>query len=114
MEPLAGRGEHKITIEPIGTSRLANGDFDRIRERREVAGSDDILGGRGVAIAESHPLANAALIEGTLQKVFEASQTERLTCVLELLTHAVAPVFAKNTASVPVSPGASERNALSN
>ena len=48
MEPLAGRGEHKITIEPIGASRLANGDFDRIRERREVAGSDDILGGRGV------------------------------------------------------------------
>src|SRR5438552_12450884 len=66
------------------------------------------------AVVDSQLLANAALIEGTLQTIFEVSQTARLTWVPVPCTHAVLPVFAKNTANVPLSPGASVRNALSN
>ena len=66
------------------------------------------------ATVESQPFANAALIEGTLQKTFDVSQTARLTCELDPFTHAAVPVLAKNAAKVPVSPGASDRKALSN
>ena len=63
---------------------------------------------------ESQPLANAELIELTLQSTLELSQIARFTWDAELFTQAVVPVLAKKTAKVPLSPGASERNALSN
>src|SRR5213593_4694392 len=66
------------------------------------------------AADESHPLANGALIEGTLHTTLELSQTARFTCVLEPFTHEVVPLFAKNTAKLPLSPGAKARKALSN
>jgi hypothetical protein len=66
------------------------------------------------AVEESQPLAHEACADVTLHVTLSAAQTARLTCVLEPATHAVRPVFAKNTENVPESPGLSVRNALSN
>src|ERR671934_749166 len=66
------------------------------------------------AVVESQPLANAAFGDVTLQVTLSGAQTARFTWVGEPTTHAVVPVFAKNTENVPDSPGLRTRNALSN
>src|SRR5438132_12641053 len=66
------------------------------------------------AVVDSQLLAKAAFTDGTPQTILELSQTARLTWVPVPWTQAVLPVLAKNTANVPLSPGASVRNALSN
>ena len=49
-----------------------------------------------------------------MQLTLSGAQIARFTWVGEPTTQAVEPVFAKNTANVPVSPGLSTRKALSN
>src|SRR5437016_1764674 len=66
------------------------------------------------AVAESQPLAKAASSGATLHVTLSSRHVARLTWLLPPAIQLDVPVFAKNTENVPVSPGLSVRNALSN